>query len=95
MQSTTQIPPSDPPKDPIIAGVLSLLLLGGVGQLYLGQQKKGIILIVISLVAWCLSVGTLGWIVQILGAYDAYVIANKLKTGKSVGDMEFFWQANQ
>ena len=93
MQSTTQIPPSDPPKDPMIAAVLSFILLGGAGQLYLGQQKKGIILIVVSLVAWCISVGTLGWIVQILGAYDAYVIATKLKGGKPVGDMEFFWQA--
>ena len=94
MQSTTQIPPADPPKDPIVAAVLSFILLGGVGQMFLGQQKKGIILIVVSLLAWCISVGTLGWIVQILGAYDAYVIATKLKSGKSVGDMEFFWQAN-
>ena len=94
MQSTQQIQPSNPPKDPIIAAVLSALILGGVGQLYLGQQKKGIILIVISLALWCISVGTLGWIVQLLGAYDAYVIGTKLKNGQSVGDMEFFWQAN-
>lgn len=94
MQSTQQIQPSNPPKDPIIAAVLSALILGGVGQLYLGQQKKGIILIVVSLVLWCISVGTLGWVVQLLGAYDAYVIGTKLKNGQSVGDMEFFWQAN-
>ena len=90
MQSTTQIPPSSPPKDPIIAAVLSLFLLGGVGQIYLGQQKKGIILIVVTILLYCLA---LGWIVQVAGAYDAYVIGNKLKEGKSVGDMEFFWQA--
>lgn len=95
MQSTSQIQPSSPPKDPIIAAVLSLLLLGGVGQLYLGQQKKGIIIIVASILAWCISVGTLGWIIQLVGAYDAYVIGNKLKNGQPVGDMEFFWQANQ
>ena len=95
MQSTTQIQPSNPPKDPIIAAVLSLLLLGGVGQLYLGQQKKGIILLVASLVAWCISVGTLGWIVQLVGAYDAYVIGTKLKNGQPVGDMEFFWNATK
>jgi TM2 domain-containing membrane protein YozV len=94
MQSTQQIQPSNPPKDPIIAAVLSALILGGVGQLYLGQQKKGIILIVVSLALWCISVGTLGWIVQLLGAYDAYVIGTKLKNGQAVGDMEFFWQAN-
>jgi TM2 domain-containing membrane protein YozV len=90
MQSTTQIQPSNPPKDPIIAAVLSLFLLGGVGQLYLGQQKKGIILIVASIVLYCLA---LGWVVQLLGAYDAYVIGTKLKNGQPVGDMEFFWQA--
>ena len=91
MQSTTQIPPSNPPKDPIIAAVLSVFLLGGVGQIWLGQQKKGIILIVACVVTYCVG---LGWIVQLVGAYDAYVIGNKLKEGKSVGDMEFFWQAN-
>lgn len=94
MQSTSQIQPSTPPKDPIIAAVLSVLLLGGVGQIYLGQQKKGIIISVVALIAWCVSVGTLGWVIQLIGAYDAYVIGNKLKEGKSVGDMEFFWQAN-
>ena len=91
MQSTTTIQPANPPKDPILAAVLSLILLGGVGQLYLGQQKKGIILIVASIVLYCLAIG---WIVQILGAYDAYVIANKLKAGQPVGDMEWFWEAN-
>ena len=91
MQSTTQVQPSTPPKDPIIAAVLSLLLLGGVGQIYLGQQKKGIIICVVTLVLYC-AFG-LGLIVNLVGAYDAYMIATKLKEGKAVGDMEFFWQA--
>lgn len=91
MQSTTQIPPSTPPKDPIIAAVLSVLLLGGVGQMYLGQTKKGIILIVATLVLSCIGIG---FLIPFVGAYDAYVIGNKLKEGKSVGDMEFFWQAS-
>ncbi|HKZ70582.1 MAG TPA: hypothetical protein VJL59_11690 [Anaerolineales bacterium] len=91
MQSTTQIPPSNPPKDPIIAAVLSLLLLGGVGQIYLGQQKKGIILIVATIVLSCVGVGVL---IPFVGAYDAYAIGTKLKGGKPVGDMEFFWQAS-
>ncbi len=90
MQSTTQVQPSNPPKDPIIAAVLSGLILGGVGQLYLGQQKKGIILIVACVVLYCVA---LGWVVQLAGAYDAYVIGTKLKNGQAVGDMEFFWQA--
>ncbi len=91
MQSTSQIQPSTPPKDPIIAAVLSLLLLGGVGQLYLGQQKKGIILIVATVVLACVGIGLL---LPLVGAYDAYVIGQRLKSGKAVGDMEFFWQAS-
>lgn len=90
MQSTNQIQPSDPPKDPIIAAVLSLLLLGGVGQMYLGQTKKGVILIVATVVLSCVGVG---FIIPFVGAYDAYVVGGKLKGGKAVGDMEFFWQA--
>jgi len=89
MQSTTKIEPSNPPKDPIIAAVLSLILFGGVGQLYLGQQKKGIIIIVASVLTWCIGVGA---IIQLVGAIDAYVMATRLKEGKAVGDMEFFWQ---
>lgn len=91
MQSTSQIQPSTPPKDPVIAAVLSILLLGGVGQIYLGQQKKGIIIIVATILLACVGVG---FVVPFIGAYDAYVIGNKLKEGKSVGDMEFFWQAS-
>jgi TM2 domain-containing membrane protein YozV len=91
MQSTMQVQPSNPPKDPIIAAVLSLVLFGGVGQIYLGQQKKGIIIIVASVLLSCIGVGAIIWLV---GAYDAYVIGTKLKNGQAVGDMEFFWQAN-
>src|SRR3979409_1701524 len=91
MQSTTTVQPSTPAKDPIIAAVLSVILLGGVGQIYLGQQKKGIILIVASIVLYCVA---LGWVIQLVGAYDAYVIGNKLKAGQPVGDMEWFWEAN-
>lgn len=89
MNSTMQIQPSTPPKDPIIAAVLSLFLLGGVGQLWLGQQKKGIILIVASVLLWCVG---LGFVPQLIGAIDAYQIATKLKNGSPVGDMEWFWQ---
>jgi TM2 domain-containing membrane protein YozV len=88
MQSTTNIQPANPPKDPILAAVLSLILLGGVGQLYLGQQKKGIVLIVLCIALYCAA---LGWVVQLVGAYDAYVIGNKLKAGQPVGELEFFW----
>ena len=86
--STQQIEPSG--KNAILAGILSLLLFGGVGQLYLGQNKKGIILIVATIVLACIGIGL---IIPIFGAIDAYIIADKLKKGESVGDMQWFWES--
>ncbi|MCG3211582.1 MAG: hypothetical protein FOGNACKC_05228 [Anaerolineae bacterium] len=90
-ESTVQIQPSNPPKNPIIAAILSLVLLGGVGQLYLGQQKKGIILIAAWVILWLVPcVGPL--LAAVMGAVDAYIIADKLQKGQSVGDMQWFWE---
>jgi len=87
--STTQIQPSDPPKNPIIAAILSFLLLGGVGQMYLGQTKKGIIIIVATIILACVGVG---FVIPILGAVDAYMMADKLEKGEAIGDMQWFWE---
>ncbi len=89
-ESTTQISPSDPPKNAIIAAVLSLLLLGGVGQLYLGQTKKGIILIVATVLLSCIGVGV---VIPFVGAVDAYMMADKLANGETIGDMQWFWES--
>ena len=85
--STTQIQPSDPPKNAIIAALLSLFLLGGVGQMYLGQTKKGVIIIVATILLSCVGIG---FLIPILGTIDAYMIAEKLKD-QAVGDMQWFW----
>jgi TM2 domain-containing membrane protein YozV len=87
--STTQIRPSDPPKNPFLAALLSLILLGGVGQIYLGQQKKGIIILI---TAFLLDFVCFGVFIHILGALDAYTLADKLQKGQLVGDMEWFWE---
>jgi TM2 domain-containing membrane protein YozV len=89
IQSKTQIQPANPPKDPIIALVLSLLLLGGAGQIYLGQTTKGIVIIVLTLLLSCIGIGFIVWIV---GVIDAYQIATMLKNGQSVGEWQFFWE---
>jgi TM2 domain-containing membrane protein YozV len=89
IQSKTQIQPTTPPKDPIIALVLSLLLLGGAGQIYLGQTTKGIVILVATLLLSCIGVGVIVWIV---GVIDAYQIATMLKNGQAVGEWQFFWE---
>ncbi|MBN1217420.1 MAG: hypothetical protein JXM69_00710 [Anaerolineae bacterium] len=88
-QSTQTIQPSDPPKNAIVALLLSLILFGGVGQMYLGQMKKGIILIVATLILSCIGIGLL---IPILGAIDAYMMADKLQKGQAIGDMQWFWE---
>jgi len=90
IQSKTQIQPATPPKDPIIALILSLILAGGAGQIYLGQTTKGIVIIVVTVLLYC-AFG-LGVILNIVGAIDAYQLATTLKNGQAVGEWQFFWE---
>ena len=83
------IQPSSPPKSPVVALILSLLLLGGAGQIYLGQVTKGIVLIVATVLLSCIGIGFIIWIVGII---DAYMIGQKLEGGEPVAEWEFFWQ---
>ena len=83
------IQPSSPPKSPVLALVLSFLLAGGAGQIYLGQVTKGIVIIVAALLLSCIGIGLIVWIVGII---DAYMIGQKLERGQPVGEWEFFWQ---
>jgi hypothetical protein len=38
----------------------------------------------------CVGIGFITWIVGII---DAYMLADKLKKGQPIGDMEFFWES--
>jgi DnaJ-domain-containing protein 1/TM2 domain-containing membrane protein YozV len=72
-------------KSPIGAALLSFFLLGGAGQIYLGQTKKGIAIIVANLVVSiipCLNLLVVG-----LAVADAYGTAQKINQGKSVDDI--------
>jgi TM2 domain-containing membrane protein YozV len=62
-------------KNPVLATVLSLLIVG-VGQFYNGDNKKGAIMLVVALVAAAPTLG-LGWLAaSIWSAIDAYRVAN-------------------
>jgi hypothetical protein len=81
--------PQQPPKDPILILVLNLLLLGGVGYFLIGQQKKGIVAIVL----WLLGLFTCGigsGIVAIVGAIDGWMQAQQLQLGHPVAEWTFF-----
>ena len=62
-------------KNPTLATILSLLIVGG-GQFYNGDVKKGLTMLVVALVLAGLTAGV-GWLgVAIWSAIDAYRVAN-------------------
>ncbi|MCD1295232.1 hypothetical protein CUJ83_09500 [Methanocella sp. CWC-04] len=83
-------------KEPLLALILSFFL-PGLGQIYNGQIKKGIIAIigyaVVIFAMIVLSFFIIGiclipviFIVWLWGMYDAYTTANKINRGEPVTD---------
>lgn len=84
-------------KNPFLAGFLSFLVVG-IGQLYLGQTAKGVVLIVLDIVLIPVWIGTLGVgysIFCIFGVIDAYRQCTLLKEQKKIGDWTFFSQTKK
>jgi TM2 domain-containing membrane protein YozV len=87
-QQMTQ--PSEPPKkvnekNPVLAAILSLII-SGVGQIYNGQWKKGILILVVTIIV-ALLFGLLSLIVVVYAMYDAYTTAQKINNGEPVKDL--------
>jgi uncharacterized caspase-like protein/TM2 domain-containing membrane protein YozV len=79
---------------PILAALLSLFLLGGMGQLYLKQYKKGLALIVGMIIFSSISFPFLFLFIPFflmiaISAADAYGTAEKIANGSTVEDWEF------
>ncbi|MFN0156578.1 MAG: hypothetical protein ACKVRP_00735 [Bacteroidota bacterium] len=68
-------------KNPGVAAVLSFFVTG-LGQIYNGQISKGIILIIVYGISWCLMIVLIGFITTpilwIWGMYDAYRTAERI-----------------
>lgn len=79
----------NPNKSAGLAGLLSFLIIG-LGQIYLGLTKKGIILFVAALISGALTSLFVGWIlwfiIWIYSMYDAYDSAIKMNDGIGVED---------
>jgi len=75
-----------PDANPLLVASCNLLLAGGVGYFVLGQKQKAMIAIVICLsTQWCCG---LGWVFRLVFACDAYLLAQKLQSGESIGENE-------
>lgn len=85
-----RIAASDTPKDPVLMGVLSGCCISGLGQIILGQTIKGIVILLASMALGAVTVGLSVLVTWPVAGIDAYLIAKKLKEGKTVGPWEFF-----
>lgn len=76
-------------KSSALAALLSFLIIG-LGQVYLGLTKKGIILFVLAIISGVLMLIIIGWITWLLvwgyAIYDAYSSCEKMKRGIEVED---------
>lgn len=76
-------------KSPGLAAILSFFIVG-LGQIYLGLNKKGIMLFLAAVVSGFLMLIIIGWITWILvwgyAIYDAYNCGEKMRNGVAVQD---------
>ena len=72
-------------KKPWLAAILSFLIVG-LGQIYNGEIRKGIVLIIAYVISIALCFVYVGLILVpilwIYGIYDAYTTANKINAGE-------------
>lgn len=76
-------------KNPILAAVLSFFIIG-LGQMYLGLIKKGLILLLAAVICGILMLIIIGWVFWLIiwfyAIYDAYNSAEKINKGITVED---------
>ena len=58
-------------RDPVLAGLLSLVI-PGVGQIYNGKLLRGLFWLVVTPGFWIGTGGTLGWVCHLISGYTAY-----------------------
>jgi hypothetical protein len=82
-----------PDANPILLAALNFIVCGALGYWLMGQKKKAIYFGVAWVVGWVclgwLGIGALiGFLVQLIGGYDAYLLGQKLAAGESIGENE-------
>lgn len=76
-------------KSPGLAAILSFFIIG-LGQIYLGLNKKGIILFLAAVISGCLMLILIGFVLWFIiwayAIYDAYNSGEKMQNGIEVED---------
>ncbi|MFH1377712.1 MAG: hypothetical protein ABIH86_03065 [Planctomycetota bacterium] len=71
---------------PVVAALANFCCFGILGYILLGQASKGIMVLIVSIVLNLIGVG---WIVALLGVYDAYLVAGAIEKGEEVDENEY------
>jgi TM2 domain-containing membrane protein YozV len=80
--------------EPILAALVSFLITG-VGQMLNRQFVKGIVMLAVSFFMWIIGVILIlpllfVFVIWVVSIVDAYLIAQKIRNGKTVGEWEMF-----
>lgn len=86
----SRIAPTTPARDPVLMAFLSGCCFAGIGQMLIGQSAKGLCVLLLAAVLAFLTGGISSLFVFPLAALDAYLLADKLRNGATVGLWEFF-----
>ena len=82
-------------KSPLLAALLSFLLIG-MGQVYLGQIEKGLLMLgVVLVLMMTVALGPLGLVILLFNVVDAYLLALKLGDGRRLRKWEFFFSRDK
>lgn len=85
-----RIYPNASRPSPFVMALLSGFVFTGLGQMIMGQVKKGSLLLIGSILLALMTGGISLFITWPLTVVDAYLIARKLREGQAVGYWEFF-----
>lgn len=81
---------TSPARDPIMVALLSGICLPGLGQIMLGQAVKGGVLLFLTVIISIMTGGCALLVLMPVLGVDAYLLADKLRDGRTVGQWEFF-----
>lgn len=85
--------PRDNAKSPVLAALLSFLLVG-MGQVYIGQVEKGFVLLgAVLLLLLTVVPGAPGLLILLANVLDAFLLARRLARGERVGKWDFFFNS--
>lgn len=78
----------NPNANPVVALLLNIFVLAGLGDMVIGQNHKGIMVFLCALLGTCMCCVP-GILVAVLSHVDVYLCAAALQRGETLGENEY------